>query len=88
MSTMQNDIKVGKLEVQMEEINRRFNALENTLEKKFEEVFKRFDGLDNKYVSKETFRFYQVVLGLIGTTVLVYILNTVLPNIFRGIHNL
>lgn len=82
MNTMQNELKVGRLEVQMEEISRRFNALENTLEKKFEEVFKRFDDLDNKYVSKETFTFYQIVLGLIGTTVLVYILNTILPNWF------
>lgn len=82
MNTTHNDIKVGKLETQMEEINNRFNRLENNLEKKFEEVFKRFDDLDNKYVSKETFRFYQVLLSLVGTTVLVYVLNIILPNWF------
>jgi len=83
MNTMQNDIKIGKLETQMEEINRRFNALENNLEKKFEEVFKRFDEMDNKYVSKETFRFYQLILGFIGTAVLAYVLNIILPNLFK-----
>ena len=89
MSTTQaNDIKVGKLETQMEEINRRFNALENNLEKKFEEVFKRFDEMDNKYVSKEVFRFYQVVLGFIGTAVLTYVLSIILPNLFDDIHRI
>lgn len=87
MSIMRNELKVGRLEVQMEEINRRFNSLESTIEHKFAEVFKRFDEMEARYearyVRKESFLFYQIILGAIGMAVLSYGISIALPNIFR-----
>lgn len=39
--------------------------------------------MDNKYVSRAEFKFYQVVLGLIGSAVLLYVVNVFLTEVFN-----
>lgn len=39
--------------------------------------------MDNKYISRAEFKFYQVVLGLIGSAVLLYVVNVFLTEVFH-----
>lgn len=77
------EIEVAILKTQMQEINRRFDELQKNIDGKFDLVFKKFDEMDDKYVSNEKFKVYQVALGLIGTTVMLYMTNMILDTVFQ-----
>lgn len=83
MKNNTEEVEVAILKTQMEVINKRFDKLESTIDIQFKRVFEKFDEMDNKYVSNERFRIYQVVLGLVGSTVTLYMVNMMLNTIFH-----
>lgn len=74
MSDSQDKMQIQRLELNMEQINTRFDKLDVYLELKFKEIFDRFDKLDDRYASKLT---EKIVYGAV-TLVLVSVFSALI----------
>lgn len=73
------------IKLKLTEISTKLDMMSNTYisRKEYEDDRKDSDKLHNSYVTKDQFRPYQVILGIMGTAVIGYIAAQILPNLFK-----